>query len=113
MDDMRHALLGDHEAAKRLTEAGVLLPCPFCGGEVRLRRVSSAYRTSSTVIMDEWTVECQNGCIRNNVYKSEIFQDDKGAVVIKSNGAEEASLVWNTRAPILSAEEMEMLEGME
>ena len=25
--DIRLALLGDHEAAKRLTEAGVLAPC--------------------------------------------------------------------------------------
>ena len=31
MDDARAALLGDHEAAKRLTEAGVLAPCPWCG----------------------------------------------------------------------------------
>lgn len=29
----QRAFLGDHEAAKRLTEAGVLLPCPGCGGE--------------------------------------------------------------------------------
>lgn len=28
----RRALLGDHEASKRLSEAGVLVPCPFCGG---------------------------------------------------------------------------------
>lgn len=35
MDDKTRALLGDHEAAKRLTDAGVLLPCPFCKGEVR------------------------------------------------------------------------------
>ena len=40
------------------------------------------------------------------------FQDDdKGEVVIKGNGAEEARLAWNTRAPILSAEEMEMLDA--
>ena len=32
MNDVKRALLGDHEAAKRLTDAGVLLPCPFCGG---------------------------------------------------------------------------------
>nr|DAP75506.1 MAG TPA: restriction alleviation protein [Caudoviricetes sp.] len=32
MDDIKRALLGDHEAARRLTDAGVLLPCPFCGG---------------------------------------------------------------------------------
>ena len=32
MDDTKLALLGDHEAAKRLTEAGVLVPCSFYGG---------------------------------------------------------------------------------
>ena len=31
MDDLRAALLGDREAAKRLTDAGVLVPCPWCG----------------------------------------------------------------------------------
>lgn len=30
--DVKHALLGGHEAAKRLTEAGVLVPCSFYGG---------------------------------------------------------------------------------
>ncbi len=29
MDDIKRALLGDKEAAERLTDAGVLLPCPF------------------------------------------------------------------------------------
>lgn len=33
MDDIKLALLGNHEAARRLTEAGVLLPCPGCRGE--------------------------------------------------------------------------------
>lgn len=32
IEDVRAALLGDHEAAKRLTEAGVLVPC-MCGGK--------------------------------------------------------------------------------
>ena len=35
MKDEKAALLGDHEAARRLTEAGVLLACPFCKGHVR------------------------------------------------------------------------------
>ena len=112
-NDIKLALMGDHEAAKRLTEQGVLLPCPMCGGEVRLRRVSSSYTTSPTTIMDKWTVECPNGCVRNNAYESKIFQDEKGKVIIKNNGADEARLAWNTRAPILSSIEMEMLEGME
>ena len=57
MDDLKKALLGDHEASKRLSDAGVLVP------SMENRRA--------------------------------------------------ARLAWNTRAPILSAEEMEMLEGME
>ena len=28
--DIRAAMLGDHETAKRLTDAGVLVPCPQC-----------------------------------------------------------------------------------
>ena len=31
MNDVKLALLGDNEAAKRMTDAGVLLRCPFCG----------------------------------------------------------------------------------
>ena len=33
MDDIKLALLGNKEAAKRLTEQGVLLGCPGCGGD--------------------------------------------------------------------------------
>ena len=31
LTDIQRAMLGDHEAAKRLTEQGVLLACPMCG----------------------------------------------------------------------------------
>ena len=37
MTEIEKALFGDHEAAKRLTDAGVLLPCPCCGGNARVR----------------------------------------------------------------------------
>lgn len=104
------ALLGDHEAAKRLTDAGVLVPCPFCGGDVKLRRTSSKYRTSPVVIMDEWTIECPNKCFQPNTFDSEIFQDENGKVIVNYNGADEARLAWNTRAPILSESEMKKLE---
>ena len=36
MDGIKLALLGNQEAAKRLTEAGVLLPCPNCKGRAVL-----------------------------------------------------------------------------
>lgn len=32
MDDIKLAQLGNKEAAKRLTDAGVLVPCSFYGG---------------------------------------------------------------------------------
>ena len=111
MDDIKLAMLGDHEAARRLTEKGVLVPCPFCGGAVNLRRTSTGYRTNPVVILDKWTVECPSGCCQVKTFESEIYQESDGDIVIKHNGADEARLAWNTRAPILSAEEMERLEG--
>lgn len=106
----QRALLGDHEAAKRLTEAGVLLGCPFCGSGVNIRRTSSKYRTSPVVIMDEWAIECPNHCFQPKAFDSEILQDETGKVIVKRNGSDEARLAWNTRAPILSVEELQRLE---
>ena len=42
LDDKVLALLGDREAAERLTAAGVLLECPFCGARMEVRN-GSAY----------------------------------------------------------------------
>ena len=30
LTDIQRAMLGDHEAAARLTEQGALIPCPWC-----------------------------------------------------------------------------------
>lgn len=85
MYDKTRALLGDHEAAKRLTDAGVLVPCPGCGrNEIR-------YHARMMCV----ELECQCGFI------------------VAGDNKEKVTEIWNTRAPILSAEEMEMLEGME
>ena len=45
MDDKTKALLGDHEAAKRLTDAGVLLACPCCGSEAKFKKGFQAVRS--------------------------------------------------------------------
>lgn len=39
--------LGDHEAAERLTDKGVLLPCPWCGRE-RIAITFFAYGSDDT-----------------------------------------------------------------
>lgn len=101
MTDTEKALLGDREAAKRLTEAGyfkasgdlALCRCPFCGSEdvVYERYLHTAgYRCR---------VVCTS-CMANI---------DPGYAQQRST----VQRMWNTRAPILSKREMEMLEGLE
>ena len=51
MDDIKLALLGNKEAAKRLTDAGVLLPCPGCRGE----------DTKHRAVMASVMIECLGG----------------------------------------------------
>ena len=85
MDDIKLAMLGTGEAAKRLTEQGVLLPC--CGAAPNLRRFMG---------LKAWAVECSvNGHIHNTPLCDSEYK---------------ARLAWNTRAPILSAEELKKLE---
>ena len=86
MTDIQKALLGDKEAAKRLTDAGVLLECPFCGGNAMME-----YDTMETF---EWTVFC----------------GDCGVMPTSSEDKQVAALVWNTRAPIMSDSELKKLE---
>lgn len=94
MDDLtRRALLGDKEAARRLTEKGVLLGCPHCG---KAACISVDPECEPDSIGRKWayTVVCGTCCATSGLCFS----------------AEMARLTWNTRAPILSAREMEMLD---
>ena len=97
MTDERKALLGDHETAKQLTNAGVLLPCWHCGGaDIIVRKVDGLFGKSAYQRTYKY-VQCRT-CFSQTGY----------------HGTEpKARLAWNTRAPILNAEEMEMLEGLE
>ena len=105
MSDITLALLGNREAAKRLTEAGVLLPCAHCGNDDDYRIVMSFKKDKKKRFgeyYDVCTIYCE--CCTETVRQAGLGKDA---------AAKNASLLWNTRAPILSAEEMEMLEGME
>ena len=110
MTDIQKALLGDKETAKRLTDAEVLVPCPWCGG------------TPKVTTFDRWIVyECAcgetktyPGCIQTK--ESPVLASAPESAVKEYYHIDadiEARLAWNTRAPILSAEEMEMLHGKE
>lgn len=93
VDDIKLALLGDKEAAKRLTDAGMLLEFKRCGSE------NVDYGEYDGILVGLDYVRCRNcGLIEQGGVFPEEFS---------------ARLEWNIRAPILSAKEMEMLEGME
>lgn len=100
MTDIQRTMLGDHEAAARLTEQGVLIPCPFCGGSVRMQNVRLSGRLLKTDFM------CKKCC------KVQTF----GQYIIDvENEFENPSALsqWNTRAPLLTPEQIDMLERME
>lgn len=86
MDDVKAALLGGKEAAKRLTEKGVLVPCPMCGKVGVLHSIDGCQTIYAA---------CPSCGLMTRAYK----------------GHKKARLAWNTRVPILSAEEMEMLDA--
>ena len=89
LDDKARAMLGDHEAAKRLTDAGVLLPCPHCGK----RFIHWHANQSAKNFGGYFCSDCNHG--QANIYPIQVQA--------------KARLAWNTRAPVLTAEEMEML----
>lgn len=102
MTDVQKALLGDREAAKRITYEGVMLPCPFCGGDADV--VAYTPRLLRPSRNHTYCISC-NDC--EMLFGWDI---DYGG---RYDTEYEAMLTWNTRAPILSAEEMEMLNGKE
>ena len=119
--DIRAAMLGDHEAAKRLTEAGVLVPCPYCGNDAVVHEVEAQPKYAET------QKEVPKGAriIRRISYPSgkEYFEyrgkeyipqcvvsSCCGRAVKRFNTPAEAISAWNTRAPILSESELKKLE---
>ena len=105
MDDIKRAMLGDQEAAKRLTDAGVLLPCAHCGNDDDYRIVMS-FKKDKKKRFEEYYDVC-------TIYCECCTETVRQAGLGKDAAAKNASLMWNTRAPILSEREMEKIYGKE
>ena len=86
------ALLGDREAQEAITARGELLPCWRCGGKAEVETLNTGGKPIYAVVCERHYCGAYGAA----------HQTKKNAVAY-----------WNTRAPILSLEEMEMLEGME
>lgn len=106
--DISAAMLGDNEAAKRLTDAGVLLPCPWCG------------KTPKVTSFDRWIV-CECACGETKTYPGCIQTKESPVLASAPESAVreyyhryadiDARLAWNTRAPTLSESELKKLEA--
>ena len=83
-NDVRLALMGDREAAKRLTDRGVLLGCPFCGGSSVSERESACLFGRSAY---------------QRTYKY-VFCEDCFCKTADYGTKKKARLAWNTRAKI-------------
>lgn len=46
----RRALLGDLQAQNECTRRGIVLPCPFCGGDAKVKVQKVQYGLSGTII---------------------------------------------------------------
>lgn len=86
MDDKTLALLGDREAAERLTEAGVLIPCPGCKSDELTFGYYMTYQEEEVN-----SVRCKCG------------------FSVRSNSMLGAIRAWNTRTPILTPAQLALL----
>lgn len=102
LNDTQLSLLGDPSAADRMTESGKLVPCPFCRNtddkrftitfrKDRKKRYSTYYEICR--------IYCE--CCTGSVQKAGIGKD---------RALENATKMWNTRAPILTPEQIKKLE---
>lgn len=87
MDLVKRALLGDDNAQWEITQRGELLPCPCCGNT----RIALKHNGPYYYECCDCGARSQESCF--------------GTAYIQR--------LWNTRPQILTAEEMERLEGLE
>ena len=87
-DLIRRALLGDREAQEECTRKGIVLPCPFCGGEAKLKK---GFPSRQIAHCRQAVVQCKTCGCRTVTFKQlpmEKWQDvDKQAIE-----------AWNRRA---------------
>lgn len=88
MDLERRALLGDQAAQQECTEQGIVLPCPCCGGESKLKK---GFPSRQIPHCRQAVVQCKKCGVRTITHRQlpmECWQDvDKHALA-----------QWNTRS---------------
>lgn len=141
MDDRVLAMLGDREAAERLTEAGVLLPCPHCRGKAKVTarqkgfhgqnyqgnkklswwvyiKCNKCHARSKPIKTEPIKLYAENSHVSEGCFYSTDWHLGVGRGVPVANRifgpyVKEAIREWNTRAPILAPAQIALLRVAE
>ena len=91
----KRALIGDRGAQLECTEKGIVLRCPFCGGEAELKHTETP--TCFSEIIDRFFVACKEcGCGPFGFSGYNLFYTKEG--IEKANELKKKALErWNTR----------------
>lgn len=96
MDEIKLAMLGNRDAQEKLTRKGIMIPCQ-CGGEAAIRVEK---------VPDE-KYEWYHAEIICKACLMKISRMEPGEAWAKERVIKD----WNRRAPLLSAEELETING--
>lgn len=126
LGDKTKALLGDRAAQERITERGELLPCPMCGSK-KLKVEHKSRRAGFTGLDDRveyqtYSVRCNSCHARGPAHGGKVIasfnyfsvtQNLPKWATTQMDLSKAARLAWNTRAPILTPEQIKRLEEIE
>lgn len=92
---IRRALVGDREAQKECTKQGIVLPCPFCGGEAKFFVKCSSERGCGWQF-GIYCSEC-NLTMPKTDYQVQVQLNEFGDVVTIVDERDKAIEAWNRR----------------
>ena len=96
LDDITLALLGDHDAAQRVTERGELLPC-HCGGLAKM------------VCFEKRGIPSGDMGYLAEIKCPDCWAELRRWALKKAWAKESAIKGWNTRAPVLTPVQLALL----
>lgn len=114
LDEKTRALLGDAEAAKSLTEKGILLKCPVCGGEAAVSHgevLTNGAKKYEADFFVRWEVECSKCHFSKGSFPTFYKISGNGNFERgEFDGLRMAIKNWNSRAQILTTTQIAKLD---
>ena len=111
LDEKTRAMLGDIDAQEAITARGELLPCPRCGNPGSFKTTASSER--GVMRGFSFHIACRECGTKTKTYEVNLMLSEDGGFITSKDERVLAVAEWNTRAPILTAEQIAAAERME